>query len=222
MGRGSQGPAPICRRCLTERSACDFWPLITLAGGVSAGDERPVRNPVTGSRRAVLVPRVRTRIPVSECLVPARLPAAVIRGTTHRSSMGEPDDRQTRDRHRLPRPAPGQPGQRGRHAALDRPAVPHRHAPGAPTRLAYGRPVASATGSASMSARSSAVGPGPLRSTPTTPVPPTPSVVSNPASRSQAAPIPAVRVSANDSSGLRCRPRSWSGGRSTRFSSGGP
>ena len=73
--------------------------------------------------------------------------------------------------------------------------------------LAYGRPVASATGSASMSARSSAVGPGPLRSTPTTPVPPTPSVVSNPASRSQAAPIPAVRVSANDSSGLRCRSR---------------
>ena len=38
-------------------------------------------------------------------------------------------------------------------------------------------------------------GPSPLRSTPTTPVPPTPSCVSNPASRSRSATDPAVRVS---------------------------
>ena len=42
--------------------------------------------------------------------------------------------------------------------------------------LAYGRPVCSSTGSPSMSARSSTVGPSPLASTPTTPVPPTPVV----------------------------------------------
>ena len=44
--------------------------------------------------------------------------------------------------------------------------------------LAYAKPVRSSTGRASMSARSSAVGPAPLRRTPTTPVPPTPVVVS--------------------------------------------
>ena len=44
--------------------------------------------------------------------------------------------------------------------------------------LAYGRPVASFTGSASMSARSITVGPSPLRSSPTTPVRPTPVVTS--------------------------------------------
>ena len=110
-----------------------------------------------------------------------------------------------------------------------------------------------------MSARSSAVGPGPLRSTPTTPVSPTLSVVSNPASCSQArrsrpygsrrrtAPgcgagrgtgrershgttlvaepdqpdrrHPARGPSGRHRSGAQ---RSWSGGRSTRFSSGGP
>ena len=41
-----------------------------------------------------------------------------------------------------------------------------------------GSPVLSWIGSASMSARSSTVGPCPLRSSPTTPVPPTPSVTS--------------------------------------------
>ena len=46
--------------------------------------------------------------------------------------------------------------------------------PGAVTVLAYGRPVSSRTGSASSSVRSSTTGPGPLRSTPTTPWPPTP------------------------------------------------
>ena len=43
---------------------------------------------------------------------------------------------------------------------------------------AYGSPVSSVTGRASMSARSSTVGPGPLSSTATTPVRPTPSVTS--------------------------------------------
>ncbi len=52
-----------------------------------------------------------------------------------------------------------------------------------------------------MSARSSTVAPSPLRRTPTTPVPPTPSCTSNPALRSRPATRPAVRCSWCDSSG---------------------
>ena len=69
------------------------------------------------------------------------------------------------------------------------------------TVLAYGRPVSSLTGSASMSARSITVGPSPFFSSPTTPVPPTPSVTSNPAAFSRSAAKPAVRFSCSDSSG---------------------
>jgi hypothetical protein len=46
------------------------------------------------------------------------------------------------------------------------------------TRLAKGAPVFSSTGNASSSVRSMTVGPAPLRSSPTTPVPPTPVVTS--------------------------------------------
>jgi hypothetical protein len=63
------------------------------------------------------------------------------------------------------------------------------------TVLAYGRPVSSLTGSASMSARSITVGPSPFFSSPTTPVPPTPSVTSNPAAFSRSAAKPAVHFS---------------------------
>src|SRR3954454_4969896 len=58
-----------------------------------------------------------------------------------------------------------------------------------------------------MSARSSATGPSPLRSTPTTPVRPTPVVTSYPSSRSRPAAMPAVRCSANDGSGRARRAR---------------
>ncbi len=73
--------------------------------------------------------------------------------------------------------------------------------------LAYASPVRSRTGSASKSARSSTRGPAPLASTPTTPVRPTPVITSKPSRRSSSATTPAVRVSANDSSGYACR--SW-------------
>ncbi len=56
---------------------------------------------------------------------------------------------------------------------------------------AKGRPVCSTTGSPSMSARISSTGPAPLRSTATTPVPPTFSVTSNPALRASAASLAA-------------------------------
>ena len=69
------------------------------------------------------------------------------------------------------------------------------------TVLAYAKPVASLMGKASISARSITVGPLPLFSTPTTPVPPTPSDTSNPAPLSRAATTPAVRRSCVDSSG---------------------
>src|SRR5690242_18579986 len=58
-----------------------------------------------------------------------------------------------------------------------------------------------------MSARSSTVGPSPFRSTPTTPVPPTPSCTSKPAVRSRSATRAAVRVSWCDSSGCWCTSR---------------
>jgi hypothetical protein len=63
------------------------------------------------------------------------------------------------------------------------------------TALAYGSPVLSRTGSASMSARASTTGPSPLRTTPTTPVPPTPVWTSHPVARSRSATLAAVRVS---------------------------
>jgi hypothetical protein len=72
------------------------------------------------------------------------------------------------------------------------------------TVLAYGTPVASSTGNASMSARSITVGPSPLRSTPATPVLPTPVVTSNPDALNPSAARPAVRVSCIDSSGCAC------------------
>ena len=71
--------------------------------------------------------------------------------------------------------------------------------------LAYGNPVFSSTGSASSSVRRSTVGPFPLRSTPTTPVPPTPVVTSYPSLRSSSAMRADVRCSFNDSSGFLCR-----------------
>src|SRR4051794_12861387 len=71
--------------------------------------------------------------------------------------------------------------------------------------LAYANPVFSSTGRASMSARSRTTGPAPLRSRPTTPVPPTPTVTSKPDAESCAATSAAVRVSRNPSSGLACR-----------------
>ena len=67
--------------------------------------------------------------------------------------------------------------------------------------LAYGRPVSSFIGRPSMSARISTVGPSPLRRMPTTPVVPMRSCTSNPASRSAAAAVAAVRTSWSDSSG---------------------
>ena len=60
----------------------------------------------------------------------------------------------------------------------------------------------SSIGSASMSARSSTVAPSPLRKSPTTPVPPTPSVTSYPCWRSQSAAMPAVRCSCIDEFGI--------------------
>ena len=54
-------------------------------------------------------------------------------------------------------------------------------------RLAYGRPVFSSTGRASRSVRSITTGPSPFARTPTTPVPPTFSVTSNPSARRRAA-----------------------------------
>ena len=62
--------------------------------------------------------------------------------------------------------------------------VHHRHLVAVQVPGGHGarvrQPVRSLTGSASMSARSSTVGPSPLRSTPTTPVPPMPSCTSIP------------------------------------------
>jgi len=58
---------------------------------------------------------------------------------------------------------------------------------------------------ASSSVRRSTVGPFPLRSTPTTPVPPTPVVTSYPSLRSSSAMRAEVRCSFNDSSGFLCR-----------------
>src|ERR1700678_2835097 len=56
-----------------------------------------------------------------------------------------------------------------------------------------------------MSARTSTVGPSPLRRTPATPVPPMPAVTAYPAPASHSAAMPAVRCSANASSGWECR-----------------
>jgi hypothetical protein len=70
--------------------------------------------------------------------------------------------------------------------------------PAARTVLAYGGPVSSSTGSASKSARSITTGPSPLRSNPTTPVPPICSVTSKPRGRSAAAIRWAVRCSRSE------------------------
>jgi len=67
--------------------------------------------------------------------------------------------------------------------------------------LAHGSPVSSRTGRASRSVRSITTGPGPLRSTPTTPWPPTPVVTAAPVAESSAAIRAAVRASCRDSSG---------------------
>jgi len=75
------------------------------------------------------------------------------------------------------------------------------------TVLAYGSPVRSTIGKASMSARIIRVGPAPFFSSPTTPLPPTPSVTSSPLARSRSAIFPAVRFSSSDSSGFACRSR---------------
>src|SRR3984957_12936765 len=56
-----------------------------------------------------------------------------------------------------------------------------------------------------MSARTSTAGPSPLRRTPATPVPPMPAVTAYPAPASHSAAMPAVRCSANASSGWECR-----------------
>jgi hypothetical protein len=72
--------------------------------------------------------------------------------------------------------------------------------------LAYGSPVSSSSGSASMSARIATTGPGPLRSTATSPVPPH-GRTSAPVPARAAATASCVRCSSPDSSGCWWRSR---------------